>query len=122
MLLCAAALRLLPVLWAEIPVWMWACGALAALLRCLAYRVSWRRHRTFAPPHTLCNKLTGLALFAVPYGLGLFRPEETLLIPCGLSVVSAAEELWITMKRKKPAPDIWGAWELYLPSKIEVEE
>ena len=96
MLLCAAAFRLLPGLWRAVPAWMWAGGLLAALLRCGAYWMGWRRHRTFAPPHTICNKVTGLALFAVPYGLAMLPPGKALAVPCGLAVLSAAEELWIT--------------------------
>ena len=122
MLLCAAAFRLLPGLWRAVPAWMWAGGLLAALLRCGAYWVGWRRHRTFAPPHTLCNKLTGLALFAVPYGLAMLPPGKALAVPCGLAVLSAAEELWITWKRKKPDPELRGAWELYFPNGTEIEE
>lgn len=122
MLLCAAAVRLAPVLWKTVPAWMWAGGVLAALLRCGAHWVGWRRHRTFAPPHTVCNKLTGLALVVVPYGLAVFRAEAVLAVPWGLAILSAGEELWITWKRKKPAPDIRGVWELYVPRKTEIEE
>lgn len=122
LLLCVAAFRLLPVLWRDIPLWLWMSGAAAALLRCLAYWVGWRRHHTFAPPHTLLNKAAGLALFCLPYGLAVCPPATALTLPCGLAVLSAAEELWITWHRKRASPDMRGAWELYSPPGEKNEE
>lgn len=107
LLFCAAAMvRLLPVLWALLPPMVW-CGAAAVLaVRLASYGVAAVKYRRFAPLHTWLNKLTGVAVFAIPYGLLTPWDVPLCAAACGLAALAAAEELLIHLRAGVYDPDV----------------
>ena len=64
-------LKVFPVLWDILPVYIWYIVALVILLRLCSYIVAAVKYHKFASLHTYLNKLTGLIIFTVPYFLKL---------------------------------------------------
>lgn len=82
--------RLFPLLWNCLPhwIWLWVLGILA--VRAVSYGTAYKKTRTFFSPHTVLNKLTGLAMFLVPY----FYPTKFFFAYCiFLCVVGSAASL-----------------------------
>ena len=107
LLLCTAAMvRLLPVLWALLPPAVWYGAAAVLVLRLISYGVAAVKYRRFAPLHTWLNKLTGAAVFAIPYGLLTPWSVPICAVACGLAALAAAEELLIHLCSGAYAPDV----------------
>ena len=104
---CAAALaKLFPVLWALLPaaVWFGAAGVLA--VRLISYGVAAVKYRRFASLHTWLNKLTGAALFSIPYGLLTPWSVPLCAAACGIVGLAALEELLIHLRRRSCDADV----------------
>lgn len=56
-----------PALWAALPRVIWLGVATVVLLRLVSYGVAAVKFRRFASTHSILNKLTGAAVFALPY-------------------------------------------------------
>ena len=63
--------RLIPVLWQLLPVEIWYVVAAALLVRLAAYITAAVKYHQFASLHTWLNKLTGAAIFLLPYVLAV---------------------------------------------------
>ncbi len=99
-------LKLLPSLISALPKRIWLAVGLALILRIISYTVAAVKYRTFASLHTYLNKLTGLAVFAVPY---LFYTDIGAAYSCAvaaLAVISSGEELIIHIIGKKYDPSV----------------
>ena len=98
-------LKLLPVVYYEMPegIWYGVCAVL--VVRCAAYVVGAIRYRRFAPVHTWLNKLTGGAIFLLPYALVFSYGTGFLKIVCALALLAAAEELAINIRFKEYCAD-----------------
>ncbi len=66
-------IRLFPVLLKVLSVQIWYAVAGILILRLIAYCVAAIKYRRFAPLHTWLNKLTGGAVFLLPYMIHLSR-------------------------------------------------
>lgn len=88
MLIC-----LFPALCGILPsaVW-WIVGGVLAVRLC-AYVVAACRYHCFASVHTYLNKLTGLALFALPFFLLTPAAVPFSFAVCGVGALASAEEL-----------------------------
>ena len=88
--LAVCLIKLLPVL--ALPVWLWVCVGLIALLR-LVNVVSgfvWRKKLVLL--HTRANKLTGALLFLLPLSLGFLNIAYTAVPLCALASFAAIQE------------------------------
>ena len=96
-------IRIFPMLWAALPRIIWLGVALVVLLRLCSYATAAIKFRRFASMHTLMNKLTGAAVFALPYILH----TSILTAYCwGLFVLSgcgSAEELALHIRSSEYA-------------------
>lgn len=88
-------IRLFPLLWTTLPVQIWYSVGGTVLLRLLSYAVAAVKYRKFASLHTYLNKLTGAAVFTVPYILSLPPAISLCWAICVLAALSSAEELLI---------------------------
>lgn len=90
-------LKLLPTVHNEMPegIWYGVCAVFA--VRLAAYIVGALRYRRFAPLHTWLNKLTGGAIFLLPYALVFAYATGYLRAVCTLALLAAAEELAINI-------------------------
>ena len=102
---CAAAvIKLFRTAVTVLPDWIYAVIVLVAAMRIAAYIIGGVKYHTFASRHTYMNKLTGAALFAVPYffNCGI---EIVCVIVSVCAVISAAEELIMNIKSDRFNPD-----------------
>lgn len=96
----AMLIRLFPVLLQALPAQLWFTAAGVFLLRVSAYCVAAVRFRRFAPLHTWLNKLTGGALFLLPYMLAASSGAAYSRALCALACASALEELMLQLSRE----------------------
>lgn len=92
--------KLLPDLIRILPFSIW-CMVMGILLgRVICYVVTAIRFRCFASMHTYMNKLTGFAVFTIPYTIitDLFVSHSLLI--GGIAIISTLEELVMTLMMK----------------------
>lgn len=85
----------------SLPVWIWLCTALIALLRMVGYIIGLHKYRTFSSLHTYANKATGALIFASPLLYAIWGMTIVGIILCILAFASSLEELIITTKSEK---------------------
>lgn len=87
--------KILPILCVKLPVQIWYAVTAVLILRIASYIVAAIKYRRFASLHTLLNKLTGIAIFSVPFMLGLPCAVQFCVIVCIIAGLASAEELLI---------------------------
>lgn len=98
-------LRLYPVLWQTLPAQIWYAAAVIFLVRLTAYTVAAVKYHRFAALHTWLNKLTGAALFLLPYVLICSTGVRYYRAVCMLAFAASFEELAIHLRRKNYCAD-----------------
>ena len=98
--------RLIPVLWQMMPAVIWYVVAAVILMRLAAYIAAAVKYHQFASLHTLLNKLTGAALFLLPYVLAASTGIIYSWAVCILALAASAEELTIHFCQKEYRADI----------------
>lgn len=99
--------KILPLLIKMLPGWIWYCVGFVLLLRLGAYLTAALKYHRFATLHTYFNKLTGFAVFLIPYVMELEMITKYSIGLCysvGLCVVggiSSLEELLIHLSEKE---------------------
>ena len=91
-------LRLFPVLWQALPVSVWYVVTAVALVRMVAYAVAAVKYHRFASLHTRLNKLTGGAIFLLPYILAISTGVAYSWTVCALACAASLEELAIHLR------------------------
>jgi len=87
-------IKILPYLWEHLPVEIWYFVGTILVVRVITYTVAAKKYRQFASLHTYANKLTGLAVFAIPYFI-VFEPIALgcSVGVCVIAIIAAIEEL-----------------------------
>ncbi len=94
----AAVIAVVPVI--VVPQWIWICVIAIALIRVTAYVIGYKKYRAFSALHTYANKATGGFLFGTPVFCVVLGVTVTGVILCLLAMISACEELLITVRSK----------------------
>ena len=97
--------RLFPVMRQALPVTIWYAVAVILIVRLAAYAVAAIRYHRFASLHTWLNKLTGGAVFLLPYMLALSTGITYSWMVCALAFAASLEELGIHLYRKEYRTD-----------------
>ncbi len=97
--------RLFPVLWQRMPTTIWYAVTAIVLARLGAYAVAAIRYHLFASLHTWLNKLTGAAVFLLPYVLAASTGVVFGWTVCVLAFIASIEELMIHLCRKEYRAD-----------------
>lgn len=92
-------IKLLPALWRMLPTWIWYVVGGILLLRISSYITVAVKFRRFAAVHTRLNKLTGAAVFLIPYFMLLPGMAVYSLVVCGIAVAAAVQELLLHLGR-----------------------
>lgn len=105
-------LKLRSFLWKQLPKKIWLFVGVVLLLRVCSYTLAaWKYHR-FSSQHTYLNKLTGAAMFVLPYVIaGAFAVTCSFVI-CGIAMAAALEELCIHISSKEYRPKRKSLWKL----------
>lgn len=92
--------RLLPVLLQRLPLEIWILIGVILLVRICAYITAAIKYHRFASLHTYLNKITGGAVFLVPYILLL--PIDVFLcgVVCVIGLAASIEELLIHLRSR----------------------
>ena len=88
--LAVCLIKLLPVL--TLPVWLWVCVGLIALLRLVNILSGFVCRKKLVLLHTRANKLTGALLFLLPLSLGFLNIAYTAVPLCALASFAAIQE------------------------------
>ncbi len=94
-------LRIFPVLFEKLPIWIWYMVLTVAVLRIASYTVSAVKFRKFASLHTYLNKFSTLMIFFVPFIINLDMLPVYCTVICTAGIVSSIEELVIHLVRKE---------------------
>lgn len=97
--------RIFPVLWQLLPGEIWYVATAAVLIRLASYLAAAVKYRRFAALHTWLNKLTGFAVFLLPFMLALTDGVAYSWMVCALALASSTEELAIHLSRNNYAPN-----------------
>ena len=113
LLFCTVVLiRLFPVMWERFPVRIWYAVAGIMLVRLAAYFIAAIKYRRFAPLHTRLNKLTGGAIFLLPYTLAISTGAAYSWAVCALACAASLEELAIHLRQKCYCADVKSVLQL----------
>ena len=104
-------LRLCPLLWLLLPVQIWYAVGAAFLIRLTSYLLAAVKYRRFASLHTYLNKLTGGAVFLLPYLLTSPSMEAYCWTVCAAALTASLEELMIHLQQPVYRPDIKSIFE-----------
>ena len=93
-------LKILPKLIEVLPLAIWCTVGVTVLMRIASYLIAAVKYHRFASLHTVLNKLTGLLLFLVPFGLLLpsFWDVALCTMGCIVAFFASLEELIIHIK------------------------
>ena len=101
-----ALLRLLPFLFRALPAEIWYAVALVVLVRLAAYGTAAVRYRRFASLHTWLNKLTGAAVFLLPYVVATSAGVGYAWAVCALAMTASLEELALHLAGRQYRPEV----------------
>lgn len=91
---------------AELPPILWAALCVVLLLRLASYLVAFFKFHRFSSMHTYLNKLTGFAVFLLPYAIRLGITVQYGTAACVLGMLSSLEETVIHLRNKHYDPTI----------------
>ena len=110
--------RLFPVMWEAFPVQIWYAVAGILLVRLAAYFIAAIKYHRFASLHTRLNKLTGGAIFLLPYILAISTGVVYSWTVCALASAASLEELAIHLRQKRYCADVKSILQLARESKL----
>lgn len=97
--------RLFPILYQALPGQIWYAVAVILFVRLAAYATAAIKYHRFASLHTWLNKLTGAAVFLLPYVLAVSTGVVYSWAICALALAASLEELAIHSCRKRYCAD-----------------
>lgn len=104
----SAAIKLLPTLWNALPVFaLWAVCIIAGIKCITAFYVAVKFRRPCFL-HTHMNKLTGAAVFLLPYFFRVGCFAVLIYVVCAVAFLAATEELVCAVRMKEYNPEIKG--------------
>ena len=90
--------KLMPVLWARMPVSVWWIVGAAVVIRLCAYGVAAVKEHRFSALHTVPNKITGLLVFLIPWILALPAAVPLCHGVAAMALVSSSHELGLHLR------------------------
>ncbi len=90
----ATLIKIIPLLIGNMNNWVWIFAAVVIFVRIAAYITAAVKYHKFASQHTYLNKLTGFAVFSLPYLL-VIADNYTLVcsLVCVVGFIASLEEL-----------------------------
>ena len=99
-------IKIFPTLWQRLPIGIWIVVGITLLLRIISYSFFALKHHSFASLHTYMNKLTGFAVFTIPFYIRLSWSTVLAAIGCTVAAIATVEELLIHLYCDKPVKTI----------------
>ena len=101
-------IKILPTLWERLPYGIWIAVGATVLMRIISYSLFAFKHRSFASLHTYMNKLTGFAVFTIPFYIRFSSSTVLAAIGCTVAAIATIEELLIHLFCDKPVKTIFA--------------
>ena len=100
-------IKIFPTLWERLPYGIWIAVASIVLLRIISYSTVAIKKHDFASLHTYLNKLTGFAVFTIPFYINYSCATVLAAVGCTISGLATVEELLIHFTCEKPVKSIF---------------
>jgi len=94
-------LKIFPALWEKLPGGIWIAVMAVVAVRIISYLAAAVKYKRFASLHTKLNKITGFAVFMIPYMIKLPVAVPYCIAACTVSAISSAEEMLIHIRNEK---------------------
>lgn len=94
--LIIVAVKILPIIRLDIWIWMWI--AVIAIIKIAGMILRFIGKHSFAPPHSVLNKLTGLLLFVLPLTVTVVDVGYSATAVCAVATLTAVWDI-ILLKR-----------------------
>lgn len=94
-------IKIYPILWERLPMPIWYAVAGILILRLLGYGIVAIKFHCFAALHTWLNKLTGVAVFLLPYILTISSGVLYCSLSCVIAYAAVLEEMSIHLGLKR---------------------
>lgn len=104
--------KIFPVLFSKLPIGYWIFIAVVVIVRVISYIVAAVKYKCFASLHTYMNKLTGFAVFTIPYTVNLKVFLGFCAATCIIAAWATLEELIIHIKSKEYNPKVKTIWKI----------
>lgn len=91
-------IRILPMLWAELPRKIWLAVIAITLYRIIVYIYAGVKYHRFASLHTVMNKISGFSFFVMPYALKLSVITPLCIAVAFITALAVTEELLIHIR------------------------
>lgn len=104
--------KIMPVLLDILPLWLWCATGVVVALRLGSYITAAVKYGKFASMHTYMNKVTGLAMFTMPYVLRLPCAVTLCAVICVIAGLSSLEELIIHLVRREYNPQVKSIFDI----------
>lgn len=92
------ALKIFPALVDRLPETIWYAVTAVVIVRIISYVAAAIKYGRFASLHTKLNKITGFAVFMIPYMINLPFATPYCVAACSVSAVSSVEEMMIHIR------------------------
>ena len=109
---CAVLIWFIPVLRQTMPAEIWYAVAGILFVRLASYGTAAIKYHRFASLHTRLNKLTGAAVFLLPYILTFSSSIAYCRVICALVFAASLEELAIHLYRERYCADIRSIFQM----------
>lgn len=101
MLYAVMAFKISHKLWTTLPYEIWYAVIIIVVIRIISYIIVAIKYKRFASLHTKLNKLTGLAVFLIPYMLVTAYAVPYCITACSISAVSTIHETYVHITSKE---------------------
>jgi len=95
------ALKIFPALIGTLPIWIWYAVTAVVIMRIISYMAAALKYNQFASLHTKLNKISGFAVFMIPYMIKLSVAVPYCVTACGVCAASSFEEMMIHIKNNE---------------------
>ena len=92
---------LLPNLIRMLPVAIWYIVIFVIVVRVFSYTYAMVKFRRFSSLHTIMNKMTGVAMFTIPYIIRLKHAVPLCFVAGAIAVIATLQELYLHFTRSE---------------------
>ena len=97
--MCVCGIKILPIM--HIPVWLWVWIIIVALIKMFNIALVFIRKKKLISIHSVLNKITGFALFLLPFTLTFVPISHSVATICILATVATVQEVCFIAKGKE---------------------
>lgn len=91
-------IRIFPIMWINLSKRIWFAVGMIVILRIISYYFVALKYHQFASPHTYLNKMTGTAVFSIPYIIETPIANAFCWTVCVIAMISTVRELLLHMQ------------------------